>query len=77
MGAFCPYHLTSFNSIGFQMNQLFNIWHDAQHSKTTIIANDMNQALDIFCSRHGFIDHADYCQEKGLTQSDLNIESVN
>ena len=62
---------------GLKFNQLFNVWHDAQHSKTTIIANDMNQALDIFCSRHGFVDHADYCQEKGLAQSDINIQSVN
>jgi len=55
---------------------LFNIWHDAQHGKTTVIADDMNQALDRFCARHGFIDHADYCREKGLTESDLNIEFV-
>jgi len=58
------------------MNNLFNVWHDAQHSKTTIIATDMNQALDIFCARHGFIDHADYCQEKNISESDLNIEEV-
>ena len=55
---------------------LFNIWHDAQHSKTTIIADNMNEALDIFCSRHGFVDHADYCKEKQLTESDLNIQAV-
>ena len=60
-----------------KMINLFNCWHDSQHSKTTIIADDMNHALDIFCSRHGFIDHADYCQEKNLTESDINIESVN
>jgi len=58
------------------MSNLFNIWHDGQHSKTTIIAADMNQALDIFCSRHGFIDHSDYCQEKNLSESDLNIQEV-
>lgn len=58
------------------MNNLFNVWHDGQHSKTTIIATDMNQALDIFCARHGFIDHADYCQEKNISESDLNIEEV-
>ena len=58
------------------MINLFNCWHDNQHSKTTIIADDMNHALDIFCARHGFIDHADYCQEKNLTESDINIESV-
>jgi hypothetical protein len=58
------------------MSNLFNVWHDAQHSKTTIIATDMNQALDIFCARHGFIDHADYCQEKNISESDLNIQEV-
>jgi hypothetical protein len=58
------------------MNNLFNVWHDTQHSKTTIIATDMNQALDIFCARHGFIDHADYCQEKNILESDLNIQEV-
>ena len=55
---------------------LFNIWHDAQHSKITIIADNMNEALDIFCSRLGFVDHADYCKEKQLTESDLNIQAV-
>jgi hypothetical protein len=58
------------------MNQLFNVWHDAQHSKTTVIAFDMNDALDKFCARHGFVDHADYCQKKGLQESDINIEIV-
>lgn len=58
------------------MNNLFNIWHDGQHSKTTIIANNMNQALDIFCAQNGFIDHADYCQEKNISESDLNIEEI-
>lgn len=56
--------------------ELFNVWHDSQHSKTTIIANDMNEALDRFCAHHGFIDHADYCQEKGLNESDINIEGA-
>ena len=55
---------------------LFNVWADGQHSKTTIIADSMNEALDIFCARHGFIDHADYCQEKGLEESNLNIQAV-
>jgi len=58
------------------MEHLFNVWLDSQHSKTTIIANDMNEALDRFCVRHGFIDHADYCQEKGLEESNINIEQV-
>ena len=55
---------------------LFNVWHDEHRSKTTIIADSMNEALDIFCNRHGFIDHADYCQEKNLNESDINIELV-
>jgi hypothetical protein len=36
----------------------------------------MPDALDIFCARHGFIDHADYCQEKQLTESNINIQEV-
>lgn len=55
---------------------LYNIWHDSQHSKTTVIAKNMTEALDIFCSRHGYIDHSDYCQEKKISESDLNIEEV-
>lgn len=58
------------------MEYLFNVWHDAQKSKTTIIASNMNEALDRFCARHKFIDHADYCQVKKLEESDLNIEQV-
>lgn len=51
----------------------FNIWSEGQHSVTTVIANDMNQALDIYCNHNGFIDHADYCQERAIEESDLNI----
>lgn len=58
------------------MEHLFNVWHDAQHGKTTIMADNMNEALDIFCNHQGFIDHADYCEEKQLKESDLNIELV-
>lgn len=58
------------------MTNLFNVWADGQNSKTTIIAESMPKALDIFCARHGFIDHADYCQEKGLTESNINIQEV-
>ena len=58
------------------MTNLFNVWADGQNSKTTIIAESMPQALDIFCARHGFIDHADYCQKKGLTESNINIQEV-
>ena len=58
------------------MTNLFNVWADGQHLKTTIIADSMPQALDIFCARHGFVDHADYCQEKGLTESNINIQEV-
>ena len=59
------------------MKNLFNVWFNSDHSKTTIIADDMNIALDIFCARHGFIDHADYCQENNIDLSDINIEEVN
>ena len=64
------------------MTNLFNVWVDGQRSKTTIIADSMPKALDIFCARHGFIDHADYCQEKGLTEFNggwvekINIQEV-
>jgi len=54
----------------------YNVWYDAQDSKTTIFATDMNQALDIFCAQNGFIDHADYCQEKNISESDLNIQEA-
>ena len=57
-------------------NMLFNVWANGQHSKTTIIADSIDDALDIFCSRHGFANHIDYCQEKGLEESDLNIQTV-
>jgi hypothetical protein len=59
------------------INQLFNVWADGQHSKTTVMAADMNEALDIFCARNGFVDHADYCKEKQISDSDINIENVN
>jgi len=55
---------------------LFNVWADGQHSKTTIIADSLPEALDLFCAHHGFIDHADYCQAKGLEESNLNIQAV-
>ena len=58
------------------MESLFNVWADGQHSKTTILTNSMPEALDIFCVRHGFIDHVYYCQEKQLTESNINIEEV-
>lgn len=61
-------------SLTQEMKMLFNVWADGQHSKTTIIADSIDEALDIFCARHGFVDHADYCQYKGLEESDLNIE---
>jgi len=56
--------------------ELFNVWKDGQCGKTTVIANDMNDALDKFCQRWQYVDHADYCQEHELSESDLNIESV-
>jgi hypothetical protein len=61
-------------SLTQEIKMLFNVWADGQNSKTTIIADSIDEALDIFCARHGFVDHADYCQEKGLEESNLNIE---
>jgi hypothetical protein len=61
-------------SLTQEIKMLFNVWVDGQNSKTTIIADSIDEALDIFCARHGFVDHADYCQEKGLEESNLNIE---
>jgi hypothetical protein len=58
------------------MKNLFNVWRDGQHSKTTVIAENASEALDKFCRRHGFIDHADYCQEKALEESDINVVSA-
>ena len=55
---------------------LFNVWINGQHSKTTVLADDMNDALDRFCALHGFIDHRHYCQEKEFEGSNINIESV-
>ena len=61
-------------SLTQEMKMWFRVWIDGQHSKTEIPANSIDEALDIFCARHGFVDHADYCQYKGLEESDLNIE---
>ena len=58
------------------MESLFNVWADGQHSKTTIMADSMPEALDIFCARHGFVDHVYYCQVKELTESNINIQEV-
>lgn len=55
---------------------LFNVWFDSDHSVTTIIADDMNIALDIFCKSKGYIDHADYCFENDIELSGINIEEV-
>ncbi|MEI2416186.1 hypothetical protein V8Z80_08375 [Orrella sp. JC864] len=54
----------------------FNLWRNGTAGKTTVVASDMNEALDRFCARLGYIDHADYCQEHGLTESDIHIEEV-
>ncbi|WP_171907253.1 hypothetical protein [Burkholderia plantarii] len=55
---------------------LFHVWRDGAASKTTVMAADMNEALDRFCARHGFVDHADYCQYQGIDESDINVEAV-
>ena len=33
-----------------------------------------NSVLDEFCANAGYIDHADYCQQMGLTESPFNIK---
>ncbi len=50
---------------------LFNVWRDRAAMKTTVVAADMDEALDRFCARHQFADHADYCQHHGLEESDI------
>ena len=55
---------------------LVNVWHPAQHSKTTVIADNVPQALDAFCQRHGYADHADYCRRNELAKTNLNSEVV-
>lgn len=52
---------------------LFNVWADGENLKTMVIADNMNEAIDKFCARRGFVDYADFVQE---TSTDLNIESV-
>jgi hypothetical protein len=53
-----------------------NVWHPSQHSKTTVSTHDVGEALDIFCRRHGFADHADYCKRNALIESNLHTELV-
>ncbi|GLZ23136.1 hypothetical protein [Burkholderia plantarii] len=55
---------------------LFNVWRDGAAMKTTVMAADMDEALDRFCARHRFIDHADYCRHHGIEESDINVEAV-
>lgn len=55
---------------------LFNIWAPRDFSKTTVIATDSEHALNIFCQRHGFADHAAYCVWHELAKTNLNIEAV-
>lgn len=60
--------------------QLYNIWANGQHSKTTLQARTTEDALDLFCIHHGYASYLDYlwwCVRDGLVSpSPLNIETV-
>ena len=37
----------------------------------------LDAVLDEFCAGAGYADHADYCQQMGLTSSPFNIKEIN
>lgn len=52
----------------------YEIWQDNEVS--TIFESesfDFNEVLDEFCSEAGYVDHADFCQQRGLETSPFNI----
>lgn len=51
---------------------LFTIWLDCQ-KEYVVEADNMDEALDIHCKNIGYVDHADYCQQYGLSKSPFNI----
>ncbi|MGG2044855.1 hypothetical protein [Burkholderia gladioli] len=55
---------------------LFNVWRDGAAMKTTVLARSASEARDLFCARHGFIDHAHYCAWSGIGETDINVEVV-
>lgn len=55
---------------------LFNVWRDGAAMKTTVLARSASEARDLFCARHGFIDHAHYCAWCGIGETDIRVESV-
>ena len=55
----------------------YEIWQD--NGVSTVFestSESFNDVLDEFCREAGYADHADYCQELGLTQSPFNIRAV-
>ena len=58
------------------MANFYEVWRDGQQSKTIVVATNIIEALDTFCQHEGFIDHIDYCQEKNIFESDLNVVFV-
>ncbi|WP_186045267.1 hypothetical protein [Burkholderia gladioli] len=55
---------------------LFNVWREGAAMKTTVLARSASEARDLFCARHGFIDHAHYCAWCGISETDINVEVV-
>ena len=53
----------------------YSIWQD-NGVAVDIESESMTDALDEFCADAGYIDHADYCQQMGLTVSPFNIVEV-
>jgi hypothetical protein len=55
----------------------YEIWQD--NGVSTIFesnAHSLNDVLDEFCAAAGYIDHADYALQFGLTDSPFNIKEV-
>ncbi|SAI73139.1 Uncharacterised protein [Bordetella ansorpii] len=55
---------------------LFNVWRHGAAMKTTVIAGNCQQAVDRFCQRHGYADHAEYCRQRRLAQTDIHVQAV-
>lgn len=56
----------------------YSIWQDNGVAvELESNSESLNDVLDEFCAQAGYIDHADYCQQLGLTSSPFNIMEVN
>jgi len=56
----------------------YEIWQD--NGVSIIFESDshsFNDVLDEFCAAAGYIDHADYALQFGLTDSPFNIKQIN